>query len=303
MAYLLVGLGGLIVGAIAAWLFFGRRAPVEQVAARVSDLETTAVDGRDGAADNAGHGLERSNQTLAQPSRGRAGADSPPENSAAGGAEHGPGRGAGGSGAAGTGTRVPHSATRHIDTTLGLISDLELAPHLASYVVALTDDVSAGGYREWPLDEYLLLEFHRRIAGDLVPAMAGCWRTRQVVVGGHEPPPFHEIPQHLRNYFADIEARMAAWSGEPDDRLLEMLAFAEWRLLWIHPFDDFNGRLTRVFLAEVLRRLHLPAVDLAPEGEEGARRYFNALHAADRLDLSALLALWRERLEQGGRSE
>lgn len=273
---------------------------------RVADWRASRkeqVEAQESEDDNARHGLERSHQAVAQPARGGTGADSPPAHSAPGCVEHGPGGGAGGPGDAGTGTRPPHSATRHIETSLGIVSYLELASHLARYVVALTDDVSAGAYREWPLDEYLLLEFHRRIAGDLIPSIAGRWRSRQVVVGGHEPPPFHEIPQHLRNYIGDLEARMTAWSGEPDDRLLEMLAFAEWRLLWIHPFDDFNGRVTRVFLADMLRRLRLPAADLAPEGEDSVRRYFNALHAADRSDLSALVALWRERLEQGGRSE
>ncbi|MGH8524836.1 MAG: hypothetical protein ACREXY_11645, partial [Gammaproteobacteria bacterium] len=36
---------------------------------------------------------------------------------------------------------------------------------------------------------------------------------------------------------------------------LEALAFAEGRLLSIHPFLDFNGRATRVWLREVIRRL------------------------------------------------
>ena len=41
----------------------------------------------------------------------------------------------------------------------------------------------------------------------------------------------------------------------------ECLAFAQGRLLWIHPFEDFNGRLTRVLLAKLLQHLDMPALD------------------------------------------
>jgi hypothetical protein len=64
--------------------------------------------------------------------------------------------------------------------------------------------------------------------------------------------------------------RWAAWSSSStrrvlNDRTLECLAFAEGRLFSIHPFEHFNGRLMRTFLAENLPRLNLPAMDPTPE--------------------------------------
>jgi len=52
----------------------------------------------------------------------------------------------------------------------------------------------------------------------------------------------------------------------------------------VHPFEDFNGRLTRAFLAEILPRLDLPAMDPTPEAGQDTERYRQAFKAADRAD-------------------
>lgn len=102
----------------------------------------------------------------------------------------------------------------------------------------------------------------------------------------------------MRDYVLDLNERLRHVEDSPA-RLLETLAFAEHRLLYIHPFVDFNGRVTRLFLGELLRRLDLPAVDLAPEDGEPRERYFAALRAADARDLVPLQAVWQERLARG----
>jgi BRO family, N-terminal domain len=66
--------------------------------------------------------------------------------------------------------------------------------------------------------------------------------------------------------------------------------------LTVHPFRDFNGRTIRVFLLELLRRLDLPRVELAPQTGTGRAAYFAALEAADRRDFQPLVDLWRDRL-------
>jgi CRISPR-associated endonuclease/helicase Cas3 len=102
----------------------------------------------------------------------------------------------------------------------------------------------------------------------------------------------------MRDYFSDLNVRIAALSGANDALLLECLAFAEGRLLSIHPFADFNGRATRLFMAELLRRLELPSVELAPIQMSARARYLSALRAADQLDWRPLGELWRKRLEE-----
>lgn len=63
----------------------------------------------------------------------------------------------------------------------------------------------------------------------------------------------------------------------------------------MHPFRDFNGRTVRLFLLELLRRLDLPRVVLAPQDPAGRACYFAALEAADLRDWRPLLEIWRER--------
>ena len=99
----------------------------------------------------------------------------------------------------------------------------------------------------------------------------------------------------MRDYVLDLQARWNAAAADDIDLTLEFLAFAEGRFLSIHPFRDFNGRTIRVFLAELLRRLDFPLVNLAPENEADRARYFTALEAADRRDWLPLTAIWQQR--------
>ena len=64
----------------------------------------------------------------------------------------------------------------------------------------------------------------------------------------------------------------------------------------VHPFRDFNGRIIRLFLRELLRRLDFPRVILEPDSENSRSIYFAALEAADHNDFKPLVGIWRNRL-------
>lgn len=248
-------------------------------------------------ADNAAHGLEAGNRTLAQPPAGGAGPHPPRPDSAERGREHGVRRGTGGPGGDEGGTRAPRNATRYVETRLGVLSYSELAPHLARNVLALEKRIEDGEFDPAALDDALLLRFHSLICGDLVPQLAG-WRRANVTVGDHEPPDFFKVPALVREYGRDLQIRLST-VGEVGEILLETLAFAEGRLHFIHPFTDFNGRVARVWLREILRRLDLPPVRLAPGDEPARSEYLSALRAADRNDWRPLMDIWRRRFETG----
>ena len=114
-------------------------------------------------------------------------------------------------------------------------------------------------------------------------------------VGNLTPPLPHQVPVLVRDYGADLLARWPAATASIGDLTLELLAFAEGRFLSIHPFQDFNGRAIRLFLLELLRRLDLPRVVLAPESESERHAYFQALEAADRSDWQPLIRIWQNR--------
>lgn len=191
----------------------------------------------------------------------------------------------------------PPDATRFVETTRGILSYSQLAPLLAERVLQVQEDVEDGVFAIRGLDETLLLDFHRAICGDLTPDWAGRFRITEVKVGQHSPPPSHQVPVLIRDYFADLNARLAAATETNENLLPETLAFAEGRLLFIHPFADFNGRATRLLLTELLRRKDLPPVELAPATDAMRHKYLEALRAADRLNWTPLTELWQERLK------
>ncbi len=164
-------------------------------------------------------------------------------------------------------------------------------------MLRIEQDIAHGVFAAQPLDEQLLIQFHQRLCGDLLPDWAGRWRTNEVRVGNLQPPPSHQVPVLMRDYSADLAARWPTLLPPLGHLLLETLAFAEGRLLTVHPFPDFNGRITRLWLREILRRASLPAVDLTVEGESARRAYFAALEAADQFNWQPLTDIWKTRFE------
>ena len=221
------------------------------------------------------------------------GSDSPPCRQL-----YGDGRRTGGRGLDPGTSRPPHAATRYIETSSGILSYRELAPLLAERIADVELEISNRTLTDLPVLD-LLLDLHRRICMDLTPKIAGRWRLRDVRVGEHDPPPHWEVPMLMHNYAADLEARTASAKPDSGDRILDDLAFAEGRLLFIHPFEDFNGRVSRLFLFELLYRLDLPVIDPATSSEEETKRYFAALQAYDQHDSRPLMAIWRRRFAGG----
>ena len=197
-------------------------------------------------------------------------------------------------------TTPPGGATRYIQTTHGLLSYSQLAPLLAERVLRVETAIASGAFTSQDLGGELVLRFHSEIAGDLVPEWAGRWRDAEVRVGNHNPPSPYRVPMLMRDYGEDLRVRRENTGGKMDELLLEFLAFAEGPLLSIHPFTDFNGRVTRLFLRELLRRLELPPVDLVPTNAVGESSYFAALNAGDGNDWLPLMKIWEQRFEQFG---
>jgi CRISPR-associated endonuclease/helicase Cas3 len=194
-------------------------------------------------------------------------------------------------------TTPPGGATRYIETTRCLLAYSELAPLLAERVLRVERAIAMREFASEPLDSRVILRLHFEIAGDLVPEWAGRWRNAEVRVGLHHPPSPHRVPMLMRDSGEDLRVRLENASGRLDELLLETLGFAEGRLLSIHPFTDFNGRATRLFLRELLRRLELPPVDLVPTTADGEAAYLAALRAGDLSQWGPLMTIWKQRFE------
>jgi CRISPR-associated endonuclease/helicase Cas3 len=191
------------------------------------------------------------------------------------------------------------NSTRFIETSRGILSYSQLAPLLGERVLRVEQQVSSGAFARHRLGGDLIRDLHLRIASDLVPDWAGRWRTSEVIVGEHSPPPPYQVALRMRDYGDDLEARFATSVEPASENLLESLAFAEGRLLSIHPFLDFNGRVTRLFLQEIIQRQGLPPVQFVPAGPEAEAGYISALRAGDSGNWKPLVDVWKRRFEPG----
>ncbi len=125
----------------------------------------------------------------------------------------------------------------------------------------------------------------------------GKYRDHDVRIGDskHAPPPFQNVRSMMGDLFVELHQR---WDNDDE---FTLAAFALWRLCWIHPFEDGNGRTARAVAFMIIclklggwlpgRQTILEKIKL--DGGE----YKNALQHADRsaavgkVDLIPLAAL------------
>lgn len=126
----------------------------------------------------------------------------------------------------------------------------------------------------------VILALHRA-ALDRLSAFAGSFRPAGVRIehSNHEPPGPHRVPELVEDMCDYVNSNIGKLHP------LHLCAYVMWRLNWIHPFDDGNGRTSRiasyVVLCAALRNV-LPGEESIPAQIERDRQpYFDALEAAD----------------------
>lgn len=135
------------------------------------------------------------------------------------------------------------------------------------------------------------LRLHREMFGN-VWKWAGIPRNVNLNLGV----PYHLIGQKLAELIDDLPH----WSASGMN-LVEQAARLHYRAVSIHPFENGNGRWSRL-LANIWLRRHKHAIVVWSEeliGDESAIRqeYLDAVKQGDRGDLSALIDLHRRLLE------
>lgn len=164
-------------------------------------------------------------------------------------------------------------------------------------------DINAGANR-WKLRPSLILGLQRR-ALEGISSFAGTYRPGPVEIekSKHIPPDAHRVPEMVEDLCDYINDN---W----DERTpIHLSAYVLWRLNWIHPFDDGNGRTSRLvsYVVLLVRANHVlggsPTIPDLISKHRAA--YFAALDAADaklketgRADISEMEALMSVLLAQ-----
>ncbi len=138
-----------------------------------------------------------------------------------------------------------------------------------------------------------LIELNR-LAVDGLVAHPGAYRTGPIEItkSTHVPPPHEDVPSHVDDLCDYVTAN---WETAYP---VHLAAFLLWRVNWIHPFEDGNGRTSRTvsYMALCIRLGYpLPGTPTIPEMiADNKKPYYAALEAADaawrggRLDLAKM---------------
>lgn len=128
-------------------------------------------------------------------------------------------------------------------------------------------------------DKYSLWSLNHAAVSNLAQ-FGGRYREEPIYVGSHVPPHFREVNNEMDRFFSVIHEN---WTIIDDPTTLP--AYALWRLNWIHPFVEGNGRTARAACYYLICMRHgalLPGRKIVPERiRENRKPYYAALRAAD----------------------
>ena len=135
--------------------------------------------------------------------------------------------------------------------------------------------------RPFKLRANIILQLHQA-ALDGLHSLAGTWRNTAVKIGGsvHQPPDAFQVSDEVQSLCEYVNEN---WSKAT---AVHLAAYVLWKLNWIHPFADGNGRTARAVMYVVLSiKLDslLPGAPTIPEQIAGNKKpYYDALEAADK---------------------
>ncbi|XP_066459933.1 protein adenylyltransferase FICD isoform X2 [Eleutherodactylus coqui] len=122
-----------------------------------------------------------------------------------------------------------------------------------------------------------VLEIHKRVLGYVDPVEAGRFRANQVFVGHHIPPHPRDVDRHMQEF--------VQWLNSDDAINLhpvEFAALAHYKLVYIHPFVDGNGRTSRLLMNVILMQAGYPPITIRKEQRS---EYYHVLELANEGDV------------------
>lgn len=130
-------------------------------------------------------------------------------------------------------------------------------------------------------DKYILWALNYAAVANICQ-LGGRFREGPIYVGNHIPPHFSTIERHMDQFFSLIHEN---WRTEGFGGPTTMAAFALWRLCWIHPFIEGNGRTARAACYYLICIRHGQILGgkktVCERIRENRTDYYSALRSAD----------------------
>lgn len=159
-------------------------------------------------------------------------------------------------------------------------------------VTAYWNALAAGVAAPVLIGEVLIKELHATLAAGLLPAncgvVAGQYRVDDRQIDGVDlklPTPAL-LPAMMVKFVQDSQARLHS-----NKSACEVAAWISYEFACIHPFPDFNGRISRLLLAMVLQAKGLPVWITVRGDAKNKKRYLLALRHANRGNLDSYTTL------------
>lgn len=183
--------------------------------------------------------------------------------------------------------------TSYKETAFGIIPRSKLIPLEIEGIKRAWDFVLLKNEKgELPLTSEFVKKLHKIGFAWIFPQMGGKYRSIEVVVSKHTPPKFYLIPQLMVEFFEDLKARTKHLPKIDEeiflDELISLLAWSHNKFLWIHPFQDYNGRIGRLLNNIILINLNLPPINMNVDTKSNRDKYIEALQLADNHDYTKL---------------
>ncbi len=193
--------------------------------------------------------------------------------------------------------------TGYKQTAFGILPRSKLIPLEVEGIKRAWDFVvKKSEEKEDMLTPHFLRDVHQEGFGWIFPDMGGMFRKIDVSVSHHTPPKFYLVPELMDGFLKDVCARMESLSKVGNDTFIDelviLLAWAHHRFLWIHPFQDYNGRIGRILNNIILLSLGFPPIELKIETKPGRKAYVEALQLADTGNFSGLEKIVRTALDE-----
>lgn len=160
-----------------------------------------------------------------------------------------------------------------------------------------------GNIQDMPITSMLIRELHQLTVNNLSArkegaAHPGVFRDQNVRIGGstHIPPDFTQVPALMQELMDFVNRE------DPPKYDLLKIAIAHHRFVWIHPFENGNGRVVRLFTYAMLlkyvfksrERIINPTAVFCSNRD----RYYHYLSCADRRDEEGVLE-WAQYMLEG----
>jgi Fic family protein len=141
------------------------------------------------------------------------------------------------------------------------------------------------------LSEHLIKQLHMLIVQETDKEWAGRYRNSNVIIGGadHTPPDALEV-QHLMH-------DLIKWFSSKRKKLhvVELAALAHHKLVFIHPFFDGNGRMSRLLMNLILMQAGFP---LSIVLKNDRKKYYRTLDQADQNNLEPFVQFIAQSVER-----